>query len=503
MKKSRSRHCGPDKDYGPNATQPDLSETDPSNYEQYKEAHHEKLRNRQKNRTTLETETRNHPFSEPHGYEKDMIPSHLFGKICGMRETTSCSSVINDICNPFLFHEDVLLTMEDQRLKALQLLETQIGKKIVPCGIVVSHNAETFYLCARPDGLVDNDSIVIIVSVSDDEQTNINAALHSHKDMKNLFAKTASNKINTKHPIFSIIQGQLYVTNKQFCYFAVYTPNDLKIAEIIHKDDNFWLEKMKMKLHRFYYSALIDGIVDSRLSRSLPIREAPFTIAARAKKNLAETNKDTPIAQQSSSASTVPVDASTNDHDEELINDYRTVVLNRPLEQFKNNILNEDSLLDDLTISRFLLMIENRNFTIDLPITAANPLQQSTSDNDLAIIGGQADNQHWCCIHYDGHQVAIYDSLNRNNLNLLREPEKRYLQVRYPQQYKRKEIFFKVVTRQPDGSTCGVYAAAYATTIALDGNPCTINYSKDAAAMRKHLFQIISQNQLVQFPRMS
>ncbi|CAG5085169.1 Protein of unknown function [Cotesia congregata] len=69
----RRTYHGPDKDYGSNAAQPDLCETDPVNYQQYKEDHHDKLRERQRNRNSLEVETRNHPFGVQHGYEKDIV----------------------------------------------------------------------------------------------------------------------------------------------------------------------------------------------------------------------------------------------------------------------------------------------------------------------------------------------------------------------------------------------------------------------------------------------
>ena len=47
---------------------------------------------------------------------------------------------------------------------------------------------------------------------------------------------------------------------------------------------------------------------------------------------------------------------------------------------------------------------------------------------------------------------------------------------------------------------CGVYAAAFATTIALGDNPCKEKYSKDVKCMREHLFKIIEGKKWLPFP---
>lgn len=88
----------------------------------------------------------------------------------------------------------------------------------------------------------------------------------------------------------------------------------------------------------------------------------------------------------------------------------------------------------------------------------------------MHIIGGNS-NRHRCCVYYDGSSVMIYDNLNRCDYVRLHEEEKRYLHRRYPH-IEKKDIFLQPVTQQPDQYTCGVYAAAFATTIALGGDCC-------------------------------
>jgi hypothetical protein len=68
------------------------------------------------------------------------------------------------------------------------------------------------------------------------------------------------------------VQGQLHITNRQKCYFIVYTQCDLKYC-IIEKDDcKYWYVKMIDPLEKFYMNAMLPEIIDSRNSRNLPIR---------------------------------------------------------------------------------------------------------------------------------------------------------------------------------------------------------------------------------------
>lgn len=74
---------------------------------------------------------------------------------------------------------------------------------------------------------------------------------------------------------------------------------------------------------------------------------------------------------------------------------------------------------------------------------------------------------HYICIHYRANEqkVYVYDSLyskkiSQRSSNII---EKRFQSV--------KVEFVRPRTLQPDGCSCGVFAAAYATTIILGENP--------------------------------
>ena len=93
----------------------------------------------------------------------------------------------------------------------------------------------------------------------------------------------------------------------------------------------------------------------------------------------------------------------------------------------------------------------------------------------------------------------IYDSLCPSEYILLHAEIKRYIQRRYPH-LTTNEIFLQPVTRQPGAYRCGVYATAFATTIALGSDPSLQMYSRDMSKMREHLTTIVRTRQLLPFP---
>lgn len=64
------------------------------------------------------------------------------------------------------------------------------------------------------------------------------------------------------------IQGQLEIANKDFCYFFIYTFMDYH-CEIIRRDKKFW-NNIFPRFKKFYFSAFLPEMVDSRVQRNLP-----------------------------------------------------------------------------------------------------------------------------------------------------------------------------------------------------------------------------------------
>jgi len=168
----------------------------------------------------------------------------------------------------------------------------------------------------------------------------------------------------------------------------------------------------------------------------------------------------------------------------------------------KNNVLPIKSQLNDESLDLFLRIIrETSCFETQsvLYLEYSHMIVASHSNKSLKIIGGNCSN-HWRCIFFDGTKLHVYDSLPGCTYDKLVAKEKNYIHRRYPR-VNSDDIIFENVQTQPNGICCGIYAAAFATTIALEGNPCEEKYSTDVKCkMREHFYKILKSNKLLPFP---
>ena len=77
------------------------------------------------------------------------------------------------------------------------------------------------------------------------------------------------------HRYFYQVQGQLHVTQRQYCIFAAWTPTYMKQIRV-DRDDDFWEIHMKSFLLRFYHECMLPDILDSRYNRNMPIQNPEY-----------------------------------------------------------------------------------------------------------------------------------------------------------------------------------------------------------------------------------
>ena len=172
----------------------------------------------------------------------------------------------------------------------------------------------------------------------------------------------------------------------------------------------------------------------------------------------------------------------------------------------RENVLS-DSLLTDESLDEFLRVIRETTLFQTQSVQyqgCPDMIEASQSEKSVQIIGGKSKwtaqgIEHWRCIFFDGTKLFVYDSIPGCTYDKLVAKEKNYIHCRYPK-IKQSNIIFEKVDTQPDARSCGIYAAAFATTIALGGNPCNVQYSKDVKCMRQHFMKIIENNKLFSFP---
>lgn len=111
-------------------------------------------------------------------------------------------------------------------------------------------------------------------------------------------------------------------------------------------------------------------------------------------------------------------------------------------------------------------------------------------------------NNHYIVAHSQGdrNDVEIYCSLN----NYIHNEQRQLLQRIYPNKILRSR---KVLTRQPDYTSCGIFAIANATSIILGQSPR--NYAlllneddiDHTMELRRHLAKIFRSEKIELFPR--
>ncbi|XP_070523169.1 uncharacterized protein [Cardiocondyla obscurior] len=533
FKKQASADCY----YGPQSQKPDL----PSDVvEQLRQYHVEQLEENANNSDVIEMLTRKQSESELWlSLRRKMLTASNFGTVCRMRPTTSCAATVKAILYPpFIDNEAVKygLEMEEVARKELAL---QLKKEIRPCGMFIDN--ENPCLGASPDGVIDEDGLVEIKCPLSAENLTAESAVQTLTSLKSIFDKRNPNEMNKNHRYFYQVQGQLNITQRQYCVFVIWTPKSMKIT-FVNKDIAFWKNKMLPFLNRFYYDCMLSEILDSRHNRHMPIKDPEYVIEAKKKVAINESSQESnqQCARQvenldeqdtfDMSCTKLEIDTIVKNMDQyddctyigttyqEIITEEdkkrRQINLDKiviPLSLVRQNILSND-MLNDESLDSFLRVVrESSPFETQSVQYQSYPdiIEASKGNLSLQIIGGKSSHSkqfdalqevmHWRCIFFDGIKLRMYDSISNSTYDSLAAKEKNYIRLRYST-VRQCDIIFEKVDVQPDAISCGIYTAAFATTVALEDNPCNIKYSTNVKCMRQHFMKIIEGNELLPFP---
>lgn len=238
------------------------------------------LRDQQRNRAVLEYVTRDqHANPQCHLIRQKLLTASNFGKVCCRRETTSCQNLVKTILYPPQLRSTAVEWGKEKEIEAREELQAELGIKINNCVLFI--DSEFPYLAATPDGIIGDDGIVEIKCPYAVRQVSpVDAIRNNVADLHRIFDKTDDTRMNQRHLYYFQVQGQLHITQREYCVFAIWTPFGLKYT-IVERDDKFWEEKMSPLLQRFYEDCLVPEIVDSRAARNMPIREPRYVIEAQ------------------------------------------------------------------------------------------------------------------------------------------------------------------------------------------------------------------------------
>lgn len=287
-KESRSK-----KHYGPNSEKPDLQQED---LEEEISKFLSKLPHTQQEIVELERGTL---LQRDSGQWKEvrrkLLTASNFGPVCRRLPHTACNSLVHRIIYAD-FDTDGMLYGRENEKNAIRDLEEEVGVKIDQCGLFV--DPEHPFLGATPDGIIGETGIAEVKCPSSASNMTPDEAILARKcTFWSVNKQTKEMTVNKKHHYFYQVQGQLHVTRRQYCYFAMWTKKGIKV-EKIEKDNNFWETQMQEKLLKFYMDCLLPELVDPRIRRSMPIKNPPYILKAIEEHKKRKSNQENSVQKK-------------------------------------------------------------------------------------------------------------------------------------------------------------------------------------------------------------
>ena len=367
---------------------------------------------------------------------RERLTASNFRNVCKMRPTTSCATTVKNILYPPSVDTAAMRYGREQEKVEIKKLAAKLNKNIQPCGLFIDY--ENSCLGASPDGLIDENGLIEIKCPLSAEHLTPEEAIETLSPLKGIFNKKNRHEMNRNHRFYYQIQGQLNITRREYCIFAIWTPKSIKITHVI-KDIAFWNNKMLPALLRFYYECMLPEILDSRHNRHMPIRNPNYIVEAQEeaskKRNIRAQNVRRNTIENENSlkekslkcnillTEAVITDAAVaqnieqdddcviiNTSEKQNITDKQVASVKKYLDEdiplisdVKRNVLPVNSKLDDVSLAQFLGVVrgtsdyETQNV---LYIAFPDMIKASQSNKSLQIIGGNCSD-HWRCIFFD------------------------------------------------------------------------------------------------------
>ena len=175
-----------------------------------------------------------------------LTASH-FGEICKMTEDRDIEKLCKSMHNPpNLIQKPAIrhgCTYEDVALKKFSEMT---GKKVLKSGLCV--HPDYPFLGASPDAFVEGEEAVCEVKCPYNGRKK---KISPGKDFSFLEEVDGEIHLKKNHNYYYQVIGQLKLSKRSFCYFIVYTFEDI-FVEKIAMDEEFFKSNMLLKLLDFY-----------------------------------------------------------------------------------------------------------------------------------------------------------------------------------------------------------------------------------------------------------
>ncbi|XP_039290407.1 uncharacterized protein LOC111056373 [Nilaparvata lugens] len=215
------------------------------------------------------------------------LTASKFGAVAKRLDHTPCHNLVKSIIIKRPLYTEAVTFGRDNEEKAIKLYEDLTKSMVKKCGLFV--DLEDPFLGASPDGLIGDDGLIEVKCLHSVKELGLKEHLSINR---NTCLEIVDNnmRLKRKHDYYYQVQGQLNITNRQWCDFVVFTRKGELFVERIERDQCFW-RKVLPKLKKFYLECIVPEIVDSRLVRGLRIRDPPFIMEAQKKQKEKQNEK--------------------------------------------------------------------------------------------------------------------------------------------------------------------------------------------------------------------
>ncbi|CAK1598853.1 unnamed protein product [Parnassius mnemosyne] len=272
-----------DPDYGQKAQRPDMTEED---FQMSKSEFLKQIGLSDQQRDDLQIHTIDQSSSQEWlENRKNRLTASIFGKICKRKENISCAPLVRSIVKPQIISNVPSIKYgKANEQTALAQLSRQESITITRCGLYIDKTLQ--FLGASPDGSYKNKEgktgLVEIKCPFSAKNMQSDEAVKAKKiKFWKYNAKNNTFSVDKNHDYYFQIQSQLNITEIDMCLFSIWTGEEhsMKI-EYVKRDPEFWQDKMVGPLSKFYLNCLLLELIDSRMERSMPIKDPPYIIQA-------------------------------------------------------------------------------------------------------------------------------------------------------------------------------------------------------------------------------
>ncbi|XP_050520340.1 uncharacterized protein LOC126893858 [Daktulosphaira vitifoliae] len=196
-----------------------------------------------------------------------------FYRACKRQPTTCGKSLLKKVMYIYKKKELILTDESKNNLSnvnygkineevAIKEFKKKTNIEIEPCGVFIDENLN--YLIASPDGLIGSDGIVEVKCPFNAKDMTPKIAI-TEKIIKYVhFDKNGNLLLKRTSQEFYQIQGELHITQREYCYLIIWTGKGM-VYEKIMRDDVFWKNNMENQLINFYENCMLPELINSQL----------------------------------------------------------------------------------------------------------------------------------------------------------------------------------------------------------------------------------------------